>query len=56
MPLVLLQLVLGGAGSQSQDRGEGHPGPGSGHFIPEEKPAAVIEAILKFVGAPAPKA
>jgi len=29
----------------------GHAVPGSGHFIPEEQPAAVIEAILRFVGA-----
>jgi len=37
------------------ERVEGHPVPGSGHFIPEEKPAAVIDAILKFTGSPAPK-
>jgi pimeloyl-ACP methyl ester carboxylesterase len=37
------------------ERVEGHPVPGSGHFIPEEKPAAVIDAILKFVGSPAPR-
>jgi haloacetate dehalogenase len=30
----------------------GHAVPGSGHFIPEEQPAAVIEAILRFVGEP----
>jgi haloacetate dehalogenase len=28
----------------------GHAVPGSGHFIPEEQPAAVIEAVLRFVG------
>jgi len=38
------------------ERVEGYPVPGSGHFIPEEKPAAVIEAILKFAGVPAPPA
>jgi len=27
--------------------------PNSGHFIPEEQPAAVIEAVLRFVGDPA---
>jgi pimeloyl-ACP methyl ester carboxylesterase len=27
--------------------------PGSGHFIPEEHPAAVIEAVLRFAGDPA---
>jgi len=31
----------------------GHAVPGSGHFIPEEQPAAVIEAVLRFVGEPA---
>src|SRR5215472_2491781 len=31
----------------------GHAVPGSGHFIPEEQPAAVIEAVLRFVGDPA---
>jgi haloacetate dehalogenase len=29
---------------------EGHPVSGSGHFIPEEQPAAVVEAVLKFAG------
>ena len=29
---------------------EGHPVPGSGHFIPEEQPAAVVDAVLKFAG------
>jgi haloacetate dehalogenase len=29
---------------------EGHPVRGSGHFIPEEQPAAVVEAVLKFAG------
>ncbi len=29
---------------------EGHPVEGSGHFIPEEQPRAVVAAILKFVG------
>ena len=28
----------------------GHPVSGSGHFIPEEQPQAVIDAIFKFVG------
>jgi pimeloyl-ACP methyl ester carboxylesterase len=37
-------------------RVEGYPVPGSGHFIPEEKPAAVVDAILQFVGSPASKA
>jgi len=32
------------------ERVEGHAIPDSGHFIPEEQPAAVIEAILKFAG------
>jgi haloacetate dehalogenase len=31
----------------------GHAVPGSGHFIPEEQPAAVIEAVLRFAGDPA---
>lgn len=31
------------------ERVEGHAVPECGHFIPEEQPAAVIEAILKFV-------
>ena len=35
---------------------EGRAVLGSGHFIPEEQPAAVIDAILKFVGAPERKA
>jgi haloacetate dehalogenase len=29
----------------------GHAVPGSGHFIPEEQPTAVVDAILTFVGA-----
>ncbi len=29
---------------------EGYPIPGSGHFIPEEQPAAVVDAISKFLG------
>jgi haloacetate dehalogenase len=33
----------------------GHAVPNSGHFIPEEQPGAVIEAVLRFVGDP-PKA
>ena len=33
---------------------EGRAVPGSGHFIPEEQPAAVIDAILRFVGPPQP--
>ncbi len=32
------------------ERVEGHAVPDSGHFIPEEQPAAVIEAILRFAG------
>jgi pimeloyl-ACP methyl ester carboxylesterase len=28
----------------------GHAVPGSGHFIPEEQPTAVVDAILTFVG------
>jgi pimeloyl-ACP methyl ester carboxylesterase len=28
----------------------GHAVPDSGHFIPEEQPAAVIEAVLRFAG------
>ncbi len=32
------------------ERVEGYAIPDSGHFIPEEQPAAVIEAILKFAG------
>ncbi len=28
----------------------GHPVSGSGHFIPEEQPHAVLDAIFKFVG------
>jgi len=35
---------------------EGHVVLGSGHFIPEEQPAAVIDAILRFVGASERKA
>ena len=35
---------------------EGRAVLGSGHFIPEEQPAAVIDAILRFVGAPERKA
>jgi len=35
---------------------EGHAVPGSGHFIPEEQPAAIIDAVLRFVGALGPKA
>ena len=31
---------------------EGHAVEGSGHFIPEEQPAAVTDAILSFAGAP----
>jgi haloacetate dehalogenase len=29
---------------------EGHAVPDSGHFIPEEQPAAVVDAILAFGG------
>jgi pimeloyl-ACP methyl ester carboxylesterase len=29
---------------------DGYPIPDSGHFIPEEQPAAVVEAILTFLG------
>lgn len=56
-------LVLwGGAGRRPQaadmlavwkarcERVEGYAIPDCGHFIPEEQPAALIEAILKFVG------
>lgn len=32
------------------ERVEGHAIPDCGHFIPEEQPAAVIEAILRFIG------
>lgn len=32
------------------ERVEGHPIPDCGHFLPEEQPAAVAEAILRFVG------
>ncbi|MBI4588176.1 MAG: alpha/beta hydrolase [Candidatus Rokubacteria bacterium] len=32
------------------ERVEGHAIPDCGHFIPEEQPAAVIDAILRFVG------
>jgi len=35
---------------------EGHAVPGSGHFIPEEQPAAIIDAVLRFVGALGPSA
>src|SRR3989449_10699764 len=35
---------------------EGRAVLGSGHFIPEEQPAAVIDAILRFVGVPERKA
>ncbi len=53
-------LVLWGAGRAPQsadmlgvwkarcDHVEGHAVPGSGHFIPEEQPAAGVEAILKL--------
>ncbi len=54
-------LVLWGGSRQAQsadmltvwkercERVEGHAVPDCGHFIPEEQPAAVIDAILKFV-------
>ena len=32
------------------ERVEGYAVPECGHFIPEEQPAAVIDAILKFAG------
>lgn len=32
------------------ERVEGHAIPDCGHFLPEEQPAAVIDAILKFLG------
>ncbi len=32
------------------ERVEGFAVPDCGHFIPEEQPAVVIDAILKFVG------
>lgn len=54
---------LGGRATQAPDmlavwraraeRVDGHGIPECGHYIPEEKPYAVIEAILKFVGQPA---
>jgi haloacetate dehalogenase len=31
------------------ERVEGYPVPHCGHFIPEEQPQALIDAILKFV-------
>src|SRR5262249_8995064 len=34
-------------------QGVGPAVPGSGHFIPEEQPGALIEAVLRFVGDPA---
>ena len=54
-------LVLWGAARQSQvpdmlgvwrarcETVEGFPVPECGHFIPEERPAAVVDAILRFV-------
>jgi haloacetate dehalogenase len=54
-------LVLWGEGRTTQakdmlgvwkdrcERAEGHAVPGSGHFIPEERPEAVIAAVLDFV-------
>lgn len=32
------------------ERVEGHAVPDCGHFLPEEQPAAVVDAILKFLG------
>jgi haloacetate dehalogenase len=53
---------LGGRATQAPDmlavwrprceRVEGYGVPDCGHFIPEEKPIAVIDAIMKFVGQP----
>jgi pimeloyl-ACP methyl ester carboxylesterase len=55
-------LVLWGEGRRAQardmvavwkarcERVEGRPVVGSGHFIPEEQPEAVVEAVLAFVG------
>jgi haloacetate dehalogenase len=55
-------LVLWGGSGEAQatdmlgvwiarcERVEGHPIPDCGHFIPEEQPAALIDALLKFVG------
>jgi haloacetate dehalogenase len=53
---------LGGRATQASDmldvwrarceRVEGYGVPDSGHFIPEEQPAAVIDAIMKFAGQP----
>src|SRR5258705_11388397 len=37
------------------ERVEGHPSPGSGRFLPEEKPAAGIDAMLECAGSPARK-
>lgn len=39
-----------GAWKARCDRVEGYPVPDCGHFIPEEQPAAVVGAILKFAG------
>jgi haloacetate dehalogenase len=60
-------LVLwGGAGRPPQapdmlavwrercERVEGGPVPDSGHFIPEEQPAAVLDALFRFLGAHGP--
>ncbi|MBI2468049.1 MAG: alpha/beta hydrolase [Candidatus Rokubacteria bacterium] len=59
-------LVLWGGGrtAQAQDmlgvwkarceRVEGFAIPDCGHFIAEEQPAALLEAVLRFVGAPRP--
>jgi haloacetate dehalogenase len=58
-------LVLWGAGggraTQAPDmvavwrarcgRVEGYGIPDSGHYIPEEQPAAVVDAVVKFVAA-----
>src|SRR3970282_2225506 len=52
-------LVLGGesarraqaAGTRGAGPVEGHAVPACGHFIPEEQPAAVVEAILTFCAA-----
>jgi len=59
--LVARTLVLWGAGRAPQSADmlgvwkdrcqhvEGHAVAGSGHFIPEEQPGAVVDAILRFV-------
>ena len=55
-------LILWGEGRAAQatdmlavwkarcERVEGWPVSGSGHFIPEEQPQAVIDALVRFAG------